>query len=93
MTSSLGVVVLYWGWYSYYSHDSDTLVHSDQVSSHWWSTVLSADWSAIVLCSTPSVPQPVFTITEKAPTTRASLMTFAPASQFQGGLRPFSIVS
>lgn len=33
MTSSLGVVVLYWGWYSYYSHDSDTLVHSDQTGT------------------------------------------------------------
>ena len=43
MTSSLGVLVLYWGWYSYYSHDSDTLVHSDQVSWDWWMDSRSAE--------------------------------------------------
>ena len=35
----------------------------------------------IVLCSTPSVPQPVFTITEKAPT-RAFSWLKAPTSAF-----------
>jgi len=30
MTSSLGVLVMYWAWYTYYSYDSDTLVYDDQ---------------------------------------------------------------
>ena len=30
MTSSLGVIVLYWSWYTYYSYDSDSLVYDDQ---------------------------------------------------------------
>ena len=33
MTSSLGVVVLYWSWYTYYSYDSDTLVYEDQTGT------------------------------------------------------------
>ena len=33
MTSSLGVVVIYWGWYTYYSYDSDTLVYDDQTGT------------------------------------------------------------
>ena len=33
MTSSLGVIVLYWGWYTYYSYDSDTLVYDDQTGT------------------------------------------------------------
>ena len=28
----------------------------------------SPEWSQLVLCIAPSVPQPVFTITDKAPT-------------------------
>ena len=30
LTSSLGVIVLYWSWYAYYSYDSDRLVYEDQ---------------------------------------------------------------
>ena len=30
MTSSLGVMVVYWSWYTYYSYDSDSLVYDDQ---------------------------------------------------------------
>ena len=37
----------------------DIVIHTIKVSSAG---------SALVLCSAPSVPQPVFTITEKAPT-------------------------
>ena len=33
MTSSLGVVVIYWGWYSYYTYDTDTLVYDDQTGT------------------------------------------------------------
>lgn len=33
MTSSLGVVVLYWSWYTYYSYDTDTLVYEDQTGT------------------------------------------------------------
>ena len=30
LTSSLGVIVLYWSWYAYYSYDTDRLVYEDQ---------------------------------------------------------------
>ena len=30
LTSSLGVIVLYWSWYAYYNYDSDRLVYEDQ---------------------------------------------------------------
>ena len=42
----------------------------------------------IVLCSAPSVPQPVFTITEKAPTRSSQFHVYIPWGQ-----RPFNIVS
>ena len=30
LTSSLGVIVLYWSWYAYYNYDTDRLVYEDQ---------------------------------------------------------------
>lgn len=30
LTSSLGVIVLYWTWYAYYNYDTDRLVYEDQ---------------------------------------------------------------
>ena len=45
----------------------------------WQSATVSELW--LVLCSAPSVPQPVFTITEKAPT-RAFSWLKAPSSAF-----------
>ena len=41
----------------------------------------SPEWSQLVLCIAPSVPQPVFTITDKAPT-RAFSWLKVPTSAF-----------
>jgi len=41
----------------------------------------SPEWSQLVLCSAPSVPQPVFTITENAPAGAFSWLK-APAGAF-----------